>query len=633
MSIASSPPPPPPPAPVIWAGRFKLLGEVGRGNLAVVVRAEEVGSGRLVALKVLHDNLRQNADLVARFRREVDVTAQVVHANVVRVEEVVETDDHIFLVMPFVAGGDLQRLIEDCGPLSEPDLLRLAHQMCSALATAHAAGVIHRDIKPQNILVEVCDEGLRFALTDFGLARSMEAHGLTTALSVLGTPAYMAPEVVLDGHADQRSDLYSLGAVLYEGATGRPAFSGESPYSLFHQQVSVAIKPPRACGAAISCTTESVILRALEKDPLDRWSDAAAMSSALSSKDFTSEDPARAIAKAQLEPSVCPSCAGSWLKQVGVCPACGHQALGAGPPGSLTLMLVNPGAAGVRLNSEQQLRLGRVLKQIALPELVQRVPKLARWPVVVADKLDQHDADVAARAFREAGFEVAVSSRRSSLTKEGWTLVKKEGLKVGLPAMMLLTQALRLLPRGWFIEGVSLMFLTPLLAGGVFGALSLRPQVKRGRVLPRAHLLSLGRQLAGLRRVQERHSAARILQICAWLSQADHDDLSQLVAGRAEAMTKVLLALDEADLALSQSPSDATEALRALREGERLRLVAAADLLNLLRASEDAMARLLVADDRSSGHSQLLQDLQRDLEQTRLNLKAKAEVEALLEPR
>ena len=182
-----------------------------------------------------------------RFRREAQVVRRIEHAHVIRIHDVVESDGLLFLVMELHAGGDLADRLARSGPLPVPALGELARQLCGALEAAHRAGVVHRDLKPQNVLVGV-GAAIDTRLCDFGLARTADLAGLTTRSTVLGTPEYMAPEIITDGYADPRSDIYSLGVLLFEAATGRLPFRAGSPFQMLRKHV--AETPPRAGKAA-----------------------------------------------------------------------------------------------------------------------------------------------------------------------------------------------------------------------------------------------------------------------------------------------------------------------------------------------------------------------------------------------
>ena len=259
--------------PQLLAGRYRVLGPVGRGAIAEVVRARDERTGAEVALKIVYPHLRDSRDVVERFRREVDIVRRIQHAHVLAIHDVVDSDGQLFLVMDYHPGGDLADWLARKRRFASGELRSLAGQLCGALAAAHRAGVVHRDVKPSNVL---CGPGPQLAvrLCDFGLARTAELAGLTTANAVLGTPEYMAPEVVTDGHADPRSDIYSLGVMLFEAATGKLPFYGDSPYQLMRQHVDVEAPRARSLAPELPEAIDGAIARALAKDPLDRFATA-----------------------------------------------------------------------------------------------------------------------------------------------------------------------------------------------------------------------------------------------------------------------------------------------------------------------------------------------------------------------
>src|SRR5262245_9840876 len=213
--------------------------------------------------------------------------------------------------MDYHPGGDLADWIARKRGFPTDELRVLAGQLCGALAAAHRAGVVHRDVKPSNVL---CGPGSQIdvRLCDFGLARATELAGLTTANAVLGTPEYMAPEVVTDGHADPRSDVYSLGVMLFEAATGRLPFYGDSPYQLMRQHVDIEAPRARTLAPELPAAIDAAIARALAKDPLDRFATADDMARALAEESPVEANALAPIRGATAAPArrVCQRCGG-----------------------------------------------------------------------------------------------------------------------------------------------------------------------------------------------------------------------------------------------------------------------------------------------------------------------------------
>ena len=260
---------------------YRLEGEIGRGGTSVVYRARDTRLDRLVAIKVLPPELAHDPAIRTRFAREAHTSAQLSHAHIVPIYDVGEHEGIAYLVMAFVTGGSLGRLLalEPRQPIDEAR--RLLGEIADALAYAHVRGVIHRDIKPDNILLD--GESGRAMVTDFGIARAIEAGTRLTVTGVaVGTPTYMSPEQAVGDRAiDGRSDIYSLGVVAYQMLTGRVPFTAGNSMALLMKHVS---EPPRPIAELRPDTPRPLreaIERALAKAPEDRWPTAAALRDAL----------------------------------------------------------------------------------------------------------------------------------------------------------------------------------------------------------------------------------------------------------------------------------------------------------------------------------------------------------------
>ena len=263
------------------SGRYAVGAEIGRGGMAVVFRAEDIKHGRPVAIKAFRPPF---ADPVAtsRFLQEIRVVATLGHPHILPLHDSGEAEGVLYFVTPFVEGETLRRRIEREGPLSEKEAVRLGAALARALDHAHRRGVVHRDVKPENVLLQ---EGEPL-LADFGIAFPFQSGGPTgariTGGSVrVGTPAYMSPEQVAGEGVDGRSDLYSLGVVLFEMLCGRGPFEGRTPTALLSAQVSEAPPPIRELRAEVSPHLAAVVERALAKDPAARWPRGEAMADAL----------------------------------------------------------------------------------------------------------------------------------------------------------------------------------------------------------------------------------------------------------------------------------------------------------------------------------------------------------------
>jgi serine/threonine-protein kinase len=257
--------------------RYQILSRIGSGGMADVYCAQDLQLGRKVALKLLYRRFAEDEEFVERFRREASAAAGLQHANVVGVYDRGEWDGTYYIAMEYLEGRSLKQLIVDTGPLAPLAAIDIAEQILKAARFAHRRGVIHRDIKPHNVIV---DEEGRAKVTDFGIARA-GASDMTETGSIMGTAQYLSPEQA-QGHAvSARSDLYAIGIVLYEMLAGRVPFDGESAVTIALKQVSEAPVPPSAYNAAVTAELDAVVLRALEKDPEQRFADAEEFIAAL----------------------------------------------------------------------------------------------------------------------------------------------------------------------------------------------------------------------------------------------------------------------------------------------------------------------------------------------------------------
>jgi len=251
-------------------GRFILEREIGTGGMSVIFLGRDEVLDRPVAVKILRGDL-EDPKVGARFRREGRTAARLSHPNIVQVydagEDELEGREISYIVMEYVPGGDLGKLVEEKGPLKEQELTRIGADVASGLAHAHRKGVIHRDIKPQNILLD--DYG-RPKLADFGIARALDMTEATTRTgSYLGTASYSSPEQLRGEEITPKSDVYSLGCTLYEAAVGEPPFFG-GPIAVANQQLTKPAPPLQARGATLSGPLEALILNCLAKEPADR---------------------------------------------------------------------------------------------------------------------------------------------------------------------------------------------------------------------------------------------------------------------------------------------------------------------------------------------------------------------------
>jgi serine/threonine-protein kinase len=267
------------------AGRYEIREHIATGGMASVFKTWDHRVERIVAIKVLRSLDKNDLRAVERFRREARAAAKLAHPNAVTIYDFVEEMGQYFLVMEYINGPTLKQLIGQRRQLHPRETLEIAAQVCSVLQVAHAQGFIHRDIKPQNIMLvannAAAGGGILIKLTDFGIVRVAEEAGLTNSGIVLGTADYLSPEQARGEKLTASSDLYSLGVVMFEMLTGRPPFVGPTAVSIAMQHASADPPSMRQYNATIPPGVEKIVMRALEKEPEDRFRSAQEMQQAL----------------------------------------------------------------------------------------------------------------------------------------------------------------------------------------------------------------------------------------------------------------------------------------------------------------------------------------------------------------
>jgi eukaryotic-like serine/threonine-protein kinase len=260
-------------------GRYEIEDLVGTGGMSSVYRARDTVLEREVALKILHDHFSGDPDYVERFRREARAIARLNHPNIVTVIDRGEFGGRQFIVFEHVPGHNLKDVVRRHGPLPVPEALALTQQIARGLAFAHDHGVVHRDVKPQNVLL---DENGTVKVTDFGIARSIDPRDeLTQTGTMLGTSDYIAPEQASGRRVDARSDQYSLGVLLYELLTGEPPYSGDTFMAVAMKHVRDPVPSVRKRRPDVSSRVEEILVRAMAKRPEDRFPTTEAMTAAL----------------------------------------------------------------------------------------------------------------------------------------------------------------------------------------------------------------------------------------------------------------------------------------------------------------------------------------------------------------
>lgn len=254
-----------------FAGRYQIIEELGKGGMGKVYKALDTRIQEKIALKLIKPEIASDRKTIERFSNELKMARKISQRNVCRMYDLGEEKGSHYITMEFVPGEDLHRLIRKVGQFSAGKTISIAKQVCEGLAEAHRLGVVHRDLKPQNIMV---DEEGNVRIMDFGIARSIKAEGITGAGVMIGTPEYMSPEQAEVKDIDHRSDIYSLGVILYEMVTGRLPFEGETPLAIAMKHKSETPQDPKKLNPQLPQELSRVILKCLEKDKEKRYQSA-----------------------------------------------------------------------------------------------------------------------------------------------------------------------------------------------------------------------------------------------------------------------------------------------------------------------------------------------------------------------
>lgn len=248
--------------------RFQILKELGRGGMGIVFLALDKQLKENVAIKVLSPFLSNDSESLERMRREVTAARKITHTNVIKIYDIAEANGLHYITMEYFPGENLRQLITRKGTLSLQEGLQIAFQICDGLEAAHSEGIIHRDLKSQNVIMN--DRG-HAKIIDLGLARTNQLEGMTATGLIMGTPEYMSPEQVLGRRTDERSDLYSLGIILYEMFAGHVPFKGDSPISVGFQHVKESLISLKSARPDVPEHLSAIVDRLLQKDPAHRF--------------------------------------------------------------------------------------------------------------------------------------------------------------------------------------------------------------------------------------------------------------------------------------------------------------------------------------------------------------------------
>jgi len=262
----------------VLAGRYEILELLGQGGMGAVYKARDTELDRFVALKLIRRELAKNPQILRRFKQELILARQVTHKNVIRIFDLGESGGTKFITMDFVEGQDLRHLLYEQGKFPPEQAARMMLQICRALEAAHSEGVIHRDLKPHNIML---DKNGRVYVMDFGIARSAYLPGMTQTGALIGTPEYMSPEQARGEKLTVQSDLFSLGVIFYELLTGQSPYPGDAPLATLWKRLQERPKPPMEVDPAIPKPLNDIVMRALEIEPEARWASAREMAQQL----------------------------------------------------------------------------------------------------------------------------------------------------------------------------------------------------------------------------------------------------------------------------------------------------------------------------------------------------------------
>jgi predicted Ser/Thr protein kinase len=385
----------------VVSGRYRVLRKIGGGGMADVYLCEDLTLGRRVALKVLLSRFLDDPNFVERFRREAKAAAGLNHANLVSIYDWGEVDGTYFIVMEYVEGETLKDLVRRRGRLGGSEAVHISLQLLAALEFAHRTGIVHRDIKPQNVML---DRDGNAKVTDFGIARAADS-GMTEAGSILGTAQYLAPEQARGQRVDERSDLYSVGIVLYEMLTGTVPFKGDSAVTVALKHVNEMAAEPAQLVPGMPYALNQIVLKAIAKDPDQRYQTAEQFA-----RDLRSAQAGGPVAAATFDPGA----EATRLMSAGVVAGAGATSVMAGGPLAQTT-----GDRGRKRRRWPWVLLIVLLVLVIAATAYGLMRAMGAGGVAVPTVVGKSEA-AAVTKLKEAGFEAVVQEEYSDKYEQGF---------------------------------------------------------------------------------------------------------------------------------------------------------------------------------------------------------------------
>src|ERR1700723_181239 len=286
---------------VLFGDRYEIMGVLGQGGMGAVYKARDRELDRLIALKVIRPELATDPAILQRFKQELILSRNITHKNVVRIFDLGEAEGIRFISMEFVDGEDLRTLLRRAGKFTPQEAIAVIEQVCRALDSAHSEGVIHRDLKPQNIMR---DKHGRIVVMDFGLARSLGDSGMTQTGAIVGTMEYMSPEQAMGSTLDQRSDIFSVGLIFFELLTGRAPYKADTAIASLMKRTREDAQSASDVDASVPKSLSAIVSRCLEREPANRYHSAVELLQQLSTWEANPNITAETLSKMIAHPII-----------------------------------------------------------------------------------------------------------------------------------------------------------------------------------------------------------------------------------------------------------------------------------------------------------------------------------------